>query len=414
MSESSEETEESSQGFPRLSFLSTKGISLVLLGFLLAFVVIELTLRVYYWATDKRLFGLPPVRTTIVWADDQILGRKLVPNQSGWFVPHTKEYYTFIEVNSHGWPDVEHAYEKPDGVYRILFLGDSFVENTQVPLEKRFFRQAEEKLNSQDDNNVNHYEVIATGQGDTGTAQQLVSLRNFGLKYDPDIVVQMFLTANDVKNNSSTLQDDPYRPYFKIDESGELEQIPHGLRGERRLSELKEKLKALRMMEVFLSVRHKVIERNKATAWGYPTEYHVYDQEYGEEYKEAWEVTKKLILATKKETESSGAKYILVTLSNNEQVHNDVWEEAKETYPEMKNVEFDLEKPEQMLAEFCKEQKITCFQMLPKFKEYVANNPEVRTHNRYEGHWNQTGTDLAAQFLIDVLQEEFQLDEGVK
>jgi hypothetical protein len=331
-------------------------------------------------------------------------------------VPHTKEYFTFIEVNSHGWPDVEHAYEKPGGVYRILFLGDSFVENTQVPLEKRFFRQVEERLNTwilhqvRDDTDIlvdknPTVEVIATGQGNTGTAQQLVSLRNFGLKYNPDVVVQMFLTANDVKNNSSVLQNDPYQPYFKISEGGELERVSHRLRGERKLSNLKEKLKTLRTMEVLLSVRHKAIERSKATAWGYPVDYHVYDEHYGEEYKSAWEITKKLILETKREVEGSGAEYILVTLSNNEQVHSDVWEGAKETYPEMKSKVFDLEKPDRILAEFCSEGEIKCFGMLPYFKEYITGNSQGLTHYPKDGHLTQQGTDLAAEFLYELVNQ---------
>ncbi len=55
------------------------------------------------------------------------------------------------------------------------------------------------------------------GRGNTGRAQQYLMLKEYGLKYKPDLVIQMFLTANDVKNNSPVLQNDPYLPYFEID-----------------------------------------------------------------------------------------------------------------------------------------------------------------------------------------------------
>ncbi len=375
---------------------------MTIIGVVFAFFSLELLFRLYHYVTDNKYFGLKPVRTTIVWQDDSVLGSRLIPNQKGWFVPHTKEYFTWIEVNSHGWPDVEHAFEKPEGTYRILFLGDSFVENTQVPLEKRFFRQVEARLR---DSSARQVEVIATGQGNTGTAQQLVSLTNFGLKYKPDLVIQMFLTANDVRNNSQTLQNDPYQPYYKVDEQDQLMPLPPKMHKERRLSGAKEFLKQFRVVELLLTIRQKLMEREKTTAFGYPIEYHVYDQEYSEEYDNAWEITKKLILETKKQVEEAGAKYILVTLSNNEQVHSDVWSEALETYPQMKNVQFNLEKPDKILADFCLEQSITCFQMLPLYKEYVASHQNERTHNRYEGHWNQAGTDLAAAFLGEVIQK---------
>jgi len=127
---------------------------LIFFAVVISFLLIEFLLRVF-----------SPHETNLEFYDNPIFGSALVPNQKGLFVTETKEYSSKVEVNSQGWPDTEHSFEKPEGVYRILILGDSFVENFQVPFEKRFFRQLQDKLGSK-------FEIIAMGRGNTGTAQQ--------------------------------------------------------------------------------------------------------------------------------------------------------------------------------------------------------------------------------------------------
>jgi len=361
---------------------------LILAGVVFSFVFIEILLKV-----------LLPHETTLKLYDNPVFGSALTPNQKGVFVSETKEYSSEVVVNSQGWPDVEHSFEKPEGVFRILILGDSFVENFQVPFEKRFFRQLQDKLG-------NKVEIIAIGRGNTGTAQQYLMLKEYGLKYKPDLVIQLFLTANDVKNNSLTLQNDPYLPYFEIDESNNLKEIPQIKRSDRKLSSLKEILKRFEITRLILSLRQKYLEQ-KATSLsgGYPIDYHIYDSSYSSEYQKAWEITKRLITETKKLTEESQAKYLLVTLANNEQVNTKVQEEIFKKYPNMKNASFDFEKPDKILKDYCQEQKIDCFFMLPYFKSFAIRYPLSPTHYPYDGHWNQTGTNLAAQFLTEDLEK---------
>lgn len=361
---------------------------LITLGFALALVTIEIFLRIYI------------KKTTLLWQDDKVLGKRLVPNQSGWFVSPTKEYFTWVGVNSQGWPDEEHSFEKPEDTFRILFLGDSFVENFQVPFEQRFFKKFEEKINTTSDINI---EVIALGMGNTGTAQQLIALREFGLVYDPDLVIQMFLTANDVKNNSPALQDDPHMPYFKI-ENNKLILVSHKSKSERPLESVKKVLKNLRLIELILTTRQKALEENINKSAGVPIDYQIYSKHYDDKYKDAWTVTKKLILETKEITEEVGSEYILITLANNEQVNTEIWQEALATYPVMKSNNFNLEKPDKIITNFCEEKNINCLQMLPYFLEYTQANQNNPTHHRLDGHWNEIGTKLAAEFLINELK----------
>lgn len=355
-----------------------KKILLVLFGLTLSFLIAELFLRLQS-------------RTTLKLYDNEIYGHAYVPSQAGWFVPSTREYKTWVEINSHGWPDIEHSYEKPEGVKRIVILGDSFVENTQMPLEKRFFRLLQEKLGNQ-------YEIIAIGRGNTGTAQQYLILKNYALKYEPDLVIQMFLEANDVKNNSPVLQQDQYLPYFEINSNDSLVEVPHSKRPERKLAGMKEFLKNFRLVEFLLSVRQNFLERKSYKENDYPLDYHVYDKNYSDEYQKAWEVTKNLILKTKEEIESTGAKYVLVVIPGIEQVEKIKQEKVFSEFPMMKdNIDFD--KPDKILSEFCATSKINCYSTLSDFRK-----SDEETYNFYEGHWNQKGVNLIAEFLASQLE----------
>lgn len=374
-----------------------------LFGLILTLLIAEILLRIYYYLGEKQLFGIKPARTTLEWIDHPKIGKVLLkPNSSGWFVTPSKEYYSFIKVNSQGFYDFEHSFEKPPDVIRVIFLGDSFVASIQTPLDRTFFKQVEKTLSSIYKNKK--IEVIALGMGDTGSAQQLIALEEIGLKYSPDIVIQMFLTANDVKNNSPTLQKDPSRPYFVATPSGELKLLPHKKYSERNNSEIKEKIKDLIIVELFLQARQRFLEYKTNNSLDYPIDYHVYDVNPDKNYLEAWDITKKLILKTKEITEISNSKYVLVTLANNEQVNQSLWSELKRIYRNLAKANLDLEKPDKMILQFCLENNITCLQLLPEFQKFAINNPNTPTHYQLDGHWNQVGTDLVARYLFNQFQ----------
>ena len=68
---------------------------------------------------------------------------RFVPSKGFTYIPqayyrHTKEGYSEGRFNSHGFRDYERTYEKPSGVFRILVLGDSYIEALQVQLEDSF------------------------------------------------------------------------------------------------------------------------------------------------------------------------------------------------------------------------------------------------------------------------------------
>lgn len=92
-----------------------------------------------------------------------------------------------IKINSLGFRDDEYAVQKPDGVYRVVLLGDSEIFSIQLPQGQRLDNKLEVVL-SQHDKSV-RYEVINTGVEGYGTIQELEVLRAKGLRLDPDVVI---------------------------------------------------------------------------------------------------------------------------------------------------------------------------------------------------------------------------------
>ena len=92
--------------------------------------------------------------------------------------------------------DCEYAFEKPAGVIRIVGVGDSFTQGYEVSVEDTYLYRLERLLR---DREV-PVEVINLGVSGHGTAEELIMLREFGLRFDPDIVVVGYF-QNDLDDN---------------------------------------------------------------------------------------------------------------------------------------------------------------------------------------------------------------------
>ena len=116
---------------------------------------------------------------------------------------------TVVKINSQGLRDKEYSYDKPEGIFRILVLGDSFTWGYGVELEEIFTEQLEEMF----DGNV---EVINAGVTGYGTDQELLYLEREGIMYSPDVVV-VALASNDFMWDNLCDHHGYYpKPYFTM------------------------------------------------------------------------------------------------------------------------------------------------------------------------------------------------------
>jgi hypothetical protein len=139
------------------------------------------------------IYMMPRYHTSATYGDFTI--RKLRPNSVFW---HTSiDGHWRFEINSKGFRNKqEFSYNKPNGVIRVLSLGDSHTEGFEVRQEYTFSSVIQSKL-------IKHglnAEVINTGVSGFSNAEELVFLENEGIKYQPDYVVLGFY-ANDFEDN---------------------------------------------------------------------------------------------------------------------------------------------------------------------------------------------------------------------
>ena len=123
---------------------------------------------------------------------DPLLGWAGIPHKKGSLKGDEDMEVMHIVMNGEGFFDSQHQVTKPQGKKRILFLGDSFTIGFGVSRKNRYTDRIREYLGPE-------YEVINMGMWGWSTDQELLVLKEKGLKYSPDVVVlAMFL--DDITN----------------------------------------------------------------------------------------------------------------------------------------------------------------------------------------------------------------------
>lgn len=150
---------------------------------------------------------------------DPVLGFRNEPGASGvyrgrWFLATNPEIDAPVAINRLGLRAPERTPEKPDGIRRLMILGDSFVQAFEVPWSATLHARLEERARSTDD--ASALEVFPMGVNGYGQAQQLLWLRKEGIAWDPDFVLLILFLGNDLSDNSREIGAGASRPYFEL------------------------------------------------------------------------------------------------------------------------------------------------------------------------------------------------------
>ncbi len=402
---------------------------LVSLGFIISAFVIEFGL--------SRFAPHPRTLSTGLHEPDKNIGWKGMPGKEKKYVKG--RIVSYVKMNSYGFRDRERTYEKEKGAFRIIVLGDSFTESLEVPLEQTFPYILEERLNW--GNSSKKFEVVNLGMSGFGTAQEYLTLKHYGLKYQPDFVILAFFIGNDVRNNSLILTTEiegraENTPFFVL-KNGRLEEVPFKIklshpgkdeeqtrRGASRGLLVPDTLKKL-----FPNIFYTFSDWINKTPWlgnllwnlgikeskpglldkskqnRVPTDYYIYAEENSPEWQNAWEVTKGLILKLYKELEVNKIGFMVVIIPNEFEFRTDRWNNVLNELPEIKDLKFDLKKPEHILVRFLEANNIDYLLLRPEFEKYTRESGK-RLHfsYKYEQHWNIEGHALVAQLIYRKLK----------
>jgi len=153
-------------------------------------------------------------RTIALYTEhDQLLGWRKRPGARATL--HRRDYTVDVAINSRGLRDVERTYESP--AFRILALGDSFVEGYSVPLEATVTRVLEVSLSRPDC----PVEVLNGGSAAWSTDQELLFYRSDGARYGSKVVA-LFFYFNDVLFNDCDRYFGNPKPRLVVGSNGSL------------------------------------------------------------------------------------------------------------------------------------------------------------------------------------------------
>jgi hypothetical protein len=346
--------------------------------------------------------------SSLTWhRPDTQFGWALRPGVSGWF---TNEGRSFVQINSAGQRDREHALEKPDNVYRIAVLGDAYSEAMQVALEDTYWAQLPARLERCGFRPGKRIEVLNFGVANYGTTQAYLVLERTAMRYRPDLVLLQFDNGNDVRDNSRALE--PYRaqPFFRLDAQG-------GLRLDDSFSARLAHAGHAPIRETFtkLKDRSRVLQLASSSArrLGLISGAHAKNSgnEAGLEVKalaapsdplwdEAWRVTEALIAKIGDFASRHGASVVLVAVPFAMEVHPDAaWRERLQA----KYGVADLAYPDRRAVSFARQRGMHGVMLAPEMKALAAATGAhlYGYENRILGlgHWNELGHRVAADII---------------
>jgi hypothetical protein len=167
-------------------------VCLPIASLVVALLVVELALRWRY----------PISASTLPTIFDPRVGLILKPG-SEMQNANYGDYSLRQRANALGFLDREPPGVKEPGTFRVLALGDSFVEAQQVSVADKFHVVLESMLAQRSPGR--RFETAAFGRSGVGTSAELAYYETYGRAFRPDVVVVVFVN-NDFANNSPLLE----------------------------------------------------------------------------------------------------------------------------------------------------------------------------------------------------------------
>jgi hypothetical protein len=386
---------------------------LVVLGIGLALAGVELALRLF-WTLPEQSAGRPRYQIS------QQYGWRGRPQAEGW-VENDDGLRNYVKLNSQGFYDEEIAFEKPQGVFRVLLLGDSFLEANYLPLQETAAKVLQELLTravkvspTAQEAGIERVEVINAGVAAWGVGQELLYFRYEGYRYDADVVALVTYLGNDVSDDLlpghgfSVEHTDQFAPYFALCNDacaaigGELDPEPWPfVPGLNPVSP-----GSCSAIIGDCSPLGKLVAR--LANWGYQHSYFYHamrpllapdpdrvDKEalytsfddplvqYG------WELDKALVLQLQREVEARGGRFGVVIIS------------PAYTFDPQKAAALgitDPGKPARLLEQFLRGRDVPALDLRPPMLEYMDETGE-QLYLPKDRHWSRQGNRVAATLM---------------
>jgi len=310
---------------------------------------------------------------------------------------HTTIHGKRFETNSIGMRDLERKRTKATGSYRILLLGDSFMEATQVEREDALPHLLEKNLAARLKQPV---EVINLSVSGWGTDTQLAYFERHAFDYAPDLILIAMTLHNDISDNLA-------RQYHRI-EAGELHNIPQqDLPPLVALRQRTQEWLAGHSQFYQLVVRNLPHRARSQSETGRALNHHVVDllsASPTSEIEQGWSLTRSLLNRFHDLAAQQGADFAVFLIPL---VYTVIDERLEELLIENELARTDIDplRPQRLMKRWGKGRNVQIIDLQPEFHTW-AESQNSDPYFTLDGHWNEDGHRLAAELVAGELNAQ--------
>lgn len=402
--------------------LSALSINILLLAGIIVFMLLLME-------GGARLFGVNKVYGFHQFIQPSlVLHNELIPNAVSRYISEQGEFDVDIRINSMGLRDQEYTLDKPEGVYRILVLGDSPVVGIEVPGEETFPNQMEQLLNQ---GNPGRFEVLNGGMQGYSPILYYLFLKEKGLDYNPDLVLINF-SITDVTD------DYDHAKRARFDGEGMPVSVTKDVQLEDQVSYVpfKQFLRNNSVLYHFIRDRYhrfqyemkteeaKIIGDGQTTNAPANSEdseidlalathlahlagkdlredfFAIFNETFLPEEESAWQQTLVWLRGIHQLCLQNGVAISLIPVPQPNQVSTEEWKEGKQLWGFDADHMITSPHFQGRLQAFCEQERIPFINPLPRFREVSL---QKQLFYPYDGHFNKEGHRLMAEHILDAL-----------
>ena len=379
-------------------------LAAVVLGVIVPLIALEWSLRAFGpWLPGNYDTGAYVQR-------HPVLGHFHVPDFDGWV--KTTSFTTRITINPMGLRDPRQEYAKPPGTFRVLTLGDSYVEGAQVQVADTVALQLERLLNRSGGQRT---EVLNGGVFGYGTLQEYLLLELEGEKYAPDLVILYFYQGNDLSNNNFRLElkdenlEYALKPYLDVGEDGQP--VIHSPPPPSRRTDLRQRIREHSMLYnvIETGVVYKFELANPREEWnavgGFVElgEAGKYDVRPKDEWERSWQITEEVLARMRDRTAAMGIPLVIVSVPDWRMLDRPYWQ--RDTMKRrVANGQSRPTAPVELLAAVSERLGVPMLDLLGTFQPVVDAHGLDAFYIPGDLHWTVAGHAEAARATAEFLQ----------
>jgi len=380
--------------------------SVLLLG-----ISLIIALALAEWIIRLTPFGRPKLNMTSFFQYDRTLGWRNRPLARGTI--YDWEFVTDLQYNSRGMRGPERPDAKPPDTYRILLVGDSFVDGYTVAAQDRVTEKLERLLNEA--HPAKNVEAFAMGVAGYSIDQKLLWLEAEGWKLSPDLVVLMFFD-DDVFGDGLPFYFG-HKPQFLMKDGALVLHnvpVPEGPAGSHSHQATRWNIDKRfpdfhRWVEAH-SRLYRLLFVDLGGLTPLPPFSPLYRRPETPEVRSAWDVTGALMRRMSVETREHSSQFLVFYIPRREDVYRREWD-ALGSRLGLRPETWDMRGVTSRFLTICRQESLDCMDPTAQFEEAAtAHARQQRLYNKYDAHWTAAGNRLAAEILAEKIGPELGID----